>query len=358
MNIHIFEPQLIQRRGYNGFYRHFLTALVRECGARPVSDPRPLPRLQAPREHESCWTDWNGALVFFDMSDHVQMFDIEALKKCQVYFKANLHTALARRILIEAGVEEHFNKCAPFLFFSEGMSDFMRDAARRRFWRCDQPRYDLCFVMGVYENAVRDRKKSPFEFPDEPMTPASYHFWIRWHMMQSFQEAGISGYYRLTSRANTSLEDGIHVYGNMSRRAFSRCISHGRMTVVCTLPHALFPWKASESFVLGRPIIIEQKPLTETPAPFLPTEGEHYFELFPNAGAYHTETDLADPRSYRVLDRIPLERFKERADWMRKRLSDRKRLSEMGRACRAYADRAYNQANVAQYIQEEVLKRI
>jgi len=45
MNIHIFEPQLIQRRGYNGFYRHFLTALVRECGARPGSDPRPPPRV-------------------------------------------------------------------------------------------------------------------------------------------------------------------------------------------------------------------------------------------------------------------------------------------------------------------------
>jgi hypothetical protein len=38
------------------------------------------------------------------MSDHVQLLDLEALKTCSVYFKANLHRGIAGRVLREAGL--------------------------------------------------------------------------------------------------------------------------------------------------------------------------------------------------------------------------------------------------------------
>jgi hypothetical protein len=354
----IHEPDLISRRGFNGFYGHFLSALVEHAGARGTDDPRPLPRLLKPREHESCWLRWGDAWVFFDMSDHVQLLDLEALKLCSVYFKANLHRGLASRILQEGGCADCEEKLAPFLFFSEGLSDFERDARRRRLWRMDKPKQDLCFVMGVYENPVRDGGRSPFEHVEEPMTPATCHFWIRRHMMKALEGAGISGTYRLTSRANHTLEDGVTVQSNMSRRAFSKAMTAARATMVCTLPHALFPWKASESFVLGRPIIIEQAPLTETPAPFMPISGLHYLELFPGAGSFDAAAPLSDPASYRVLPRFPMERFRERAEWLRGVLADRDHLSEMGEACRAFASRAYDKKTVADYICAEVEKRI
>lgn len=96
--IRICEPELIVRRGFNGFYRHFLSALVEHAGALGTAEPRPLPRMTKPREHESCWVKWGREWVFFDMSDHVQLFDLEALKRCVVYFKANLHRGIAGRI--------------------------------------------------------------------------------------------------------------------------------------------------------------------------------------------------------------------------------------------------------------------
>lgn len=345
------------RRGFNGFYGHFLSALAEHAGARGTDEPRPLPRMVKPREHESCWVRWNGQWVFFDMSDHVQLYDLEALKLCSAYFKANLHRGIARRVLAAGGLELHEGKLAPFLFFSEGLGDFIRDARRRRFWRMDRPCYDVCFVMGVYENLAREGRRSPFEHPDEPMTPAACHFWIRWHLIQALRQADIPGFYRLTSRANRTLEDGAHVHGNLSRLRFSRRISEGRLTAVCTFPHALFPWKASESFALGRPILIEQAPLTETPAPFMPVAGEHFLELLPGAGEFDAAAPLSDPASYRVLARISPGYFRERAEWLREVLRDRDRMASMGEACRAFAARAYATRTVAEYICAEVDRR-
>lgn len=356
--IRICEPELIVRRGFNGFYRHFLSALVEHAGARGAAEPRPLPRMTQPREHESCWVKWGREWVFFDMSDHVQLFDLEALKRCAVYFKANLHRGIAGRVLAENSRLEYESKLAPFLFFSERLDYFSRIARRRRFWRLDRPKYDMCFVMGVYQNPIRDGGRSPFVHADEPMSPSAFHFWIRWHAMKALMAAGIPGTYRMTSRANRALEDGVNVLGNLNHREFSRRIGAGRITMVCTLPHALFPWKASESFTLGRPILIEQTPLTETPAPFMPEEGKHFLEWLPDAGGFARAAPLSDPASYRVLARIPPDRFRERAEWLRGILRDRDRLSAMGEACREFAARAYDKKTVAEYICAEVDKRI
>ena len=357
MKIRIFNPELIHRRGFNGFYRHFLSALVSEYGARPTEMPRPLPRLLKPREHESCWVDWDGKLLFFDMSDHVQLFDLDALDRCDLYFKANLHRKLAMRILEDAQQGADFKKLKPFLFFSEGLREFIRDARLRKAFFRDNPQYDICFVMGVYENLVRDGGRSPFAHPDEPITPARYHFWIRWHVMKAMQKVGISGYYRLTSRANRSLEDGVNVCSNLSRRKFSDRMTRGRLTAVCTLPHALFPWKASESFALGRPLLIERAPLTETPEMFRPIAGTHYLELLPSSSDFVVQADLDDSRSHRILSRISLEEMHERVLWLRDLMQDRERLAAMGEACQLFAARAYDPKTVADYIRECVEDR-
>jgi hypothetical protein len=356
MNIEIFEPELIARRGFNGFHRYYLSALVEHAGARPTREPRPRPRLRSPREHESAWIRCDDALIFFDMSDHVQLIDIEALRACAVYFKANWHPRIAERILRENGAPELIEKMAPFTFFSEGLDDFARDARRRRLLRADRPRYDICFVMGVYENPFLAGGRSPFVHAEEPMTPAACHFWVRAHVMESLR-AVFDGYYRLTSRANPAIEDGTHVQSNISRRAFSRRITDGRITAVCTLPHAVFPWKVSESFVLGRPILLDREPITAIPDAFRPRRGEHYLTLFED----RTEPDLAaswdDPRSYRVLPRLRAEDFRAAAEAVRDTLADRERLRAMGEACRTFAERVYRPESVAAYICDTIRAR-
>lgn len=358
MKIEIYEPELIARRGFNGFYRFFLNALIEHAGARPTDAPRPVPRMTKPREHESAWIRFGDALVCFDMSDHVQLIDLDALRVCAVYFKANLHRGIAERLLHEHGAPEFASKLAPFLFFSEGLDEFARDARRRAFWHADRPRYDICFVMGVYENPIRTGARSPFCHADEPMTPAACHFWIRHHIAEALRAAGVPGYFRLTSRANPKIEDGVHVQSNISRRAFSRAISRGRITAVCTLPHAVFPWKVSESFVLGRPILLDCEPITETPAAFRPRREEHYFSLFGELPGPDPSAPWDDPRSYRVLPAIRESDIRHAVETLAPKLRDRERLRAMGEACRTFAAQAYHPRTVADYICETVRARI
>ncbi len=177
-------------------------------------------------------------------------------------------------------------------------------------------------------------------------------------MQQALKKQGITGHYRLTSRGKAELEDHRTVYPNLSRRAFSRCITDGRVTVVNTFPHAVLPWKASESFILGRPLLLEQKPLTECPQPFELKESVHFLEFLPGTGDFDETSDLDDPASYRVLTRIPIDRFRERAAWLKDILVDHDRLAEMGEACRTLAVTAYSKENVSAYICDQMRIRI
>lgn len=358
MKIELYEPHLAERRGFDAFFRYLYRALIAHAGARALSEPRPLPRMMVPREHQSAWARFDGELVFFDFSDHIHLIDVDALRIARVYFKANLNLAVARRILAEKDVTDLIGKMVPFAFFSESLDLFFRDARRRALWRLDRPKYDLCFVMGVYENPFLRGERSPFEHPDEPLTPARYHFWIRWHLMDEMKRAGINGIYRLTSRANPQIEDGVHVYSNISRRAFSRAISKGRITMVCTLPHAVFPWKVSESFALGRPIILDCEPVTEIPQPFRPLQSVHYLTIFGRLGDPDTAASWDDPRSYRLLPRLSLADIRNAVESIRSRLADVERLREMGREAKRFAEEAYNPSSVVKYICEQVRARL
>lgn len=354
MKIELYEPELIRRRGFNGFFRYFLSALVEHAGARPTSEPRPLPKMMLPREHESAWARFDDALVFFDMSDHIHLIDFDALRLCRVYFKANLCRPVARRLLAEHHALDLEQKLVPFTFFSEGLDDFFRDARRRAFWRLDRPAYDVCFVMGVYENPFMKGERSPFDDPSIPMTPASCHFWIRWHLQDEMRRAGLEGKYRLTSRANRAIEDGKHVFSNLSRRAFSRAITRGRVTAVCTLPHAVFPWKVSESFALGRPILLDCEPITEIPDQFRPLEGVHYITLLGKLPGPEMSASWEDPRAYRVLPRITPKDIRAAIEKIRPILQDKDRLLAMGCSAQKFAETAYRPERVARYICDTV----
>ena len=84
--------------------------------------------------------------------------------------------------------------------------------------------------------------------------------------------------------------------------------------MINTLPHALLPWKASESLMLGRPFIVERSPLVEMPEPFLLRPNVHYLEMFPGFGDFDDNADIEDPHSYRMLDHLHLDQFREGAE--------------------------------------------
>lgn len=354
MTIQIFEPELISRKGFNGFYGFFLSALTRYKGATPSDEPRPLPRLTQPREHESAWIRVDDHLVFFDMSDHVFFYDIAALRKCDVYFKANLNWPVTDRVLARSDATAHRAKIVPFMFFADQLDKYPRHRAWNAFWHGRKRSFDVCHVTGVYMNPVKTGSPSIFTNPEIPITPANYHFWIRYHTQQALKLAGISGCYRLTSRANPDIEDRIAVYPNMSQGDFARRIFDARMTLVNTLPHAVLPWKATESLAMGRPLILDTAPLIEVPAPFTLKPGVHYLELFPGLGGFDPDADLDDPASYRILTRLTQTTLIERAAWLRSALADQDRIESMTRAADRYARTVLTKPVVADYICDQI----
>ena len=218
--------------------------------------------------------------------------------------------------------------------------------------------HDVCHVVGVYENRVRDGETSIFEGGEGGSDPSRYHFWIRYHCRAAMRAAGIEGYYRLISRGNKAIEDGELVQSNLTQWAYIQKILAGRLTVINTLPHAILPWKVTESLALGRPFITERAPLIELPAPFALEPGVHYLELLPEHGHFEEDALSEDPAAYRVLQPVNLEVLAERCEWLRRTLADESQIDYMTEQVRYFADEVLQKGVVADFICETVMRMI
>jgi len=312
-----------------------------------------------PREHSSAWARFDGHLVFFDFSDHVFLYDTDALKKCDVYFKANLHRGVAHKVLKKAGIQEHASKILPFVWFAPNLAAYSSNSLiNRLMFLGKKPSHDVCHIVGVYDNYPAKGEKSVFATGDLPIDPARYHFWMRYHVQQALRDAGVSGCYRLTSRGNQDIEDNQLIFPNLSERKFMKAMVESRFTMINTLPHALLPWKASESLMLGRPFIIERRPIVEMPEPFLLQPNVHYLEMFPGFGDCDDEADIEDPHSYRILTRIKLDQFREGAEKIAAAIKDRELVDYMTDQVRKYSATILSPGFVADFVCGQVEKRI
>jgi len=357
MKIELFEPYLAREKG---FFRYLFRALIRYKNALLVSELRPLPRLVKPREHSSAWARFDGHFVFFDFSDHVFLYDTEALKHCDVYFKANLHRGVARKVLVKAGSQEHESKILPFIWFAPNLAAYRPySLLNRLMFLGAKPAYDVCNVVGVYDNYLSKGEKSVIAGDDgPPADPTRYHFWMRYHVQQALKDAGVSGYYRLTSRGNRDIEDHQTIFPNLSERKFMKAMVESCFTMINTLPHALLPWKASESLMLGRPFIVERSALVEMPDPFQLRPNEHYLEMFPGFGDFDDNADLEDPHSYRILDRLHLDQLREGAEKIAVAVKNRGLVEYMTEQVRKYSATILSPGFVADFVCEQVEKRI
>lgn len=354
MRIFLYEPELTRKLG---FFRILFRELLRHAKAKGTDAPRPCPKVVQPREIETAWIEIDGAPICFDMCDHTFLVDLPALEKAEVYFKANLHPPTLDKILAMHGRPELAEKVEPFLFLPPALDSCRRmDAVLRRLplpW----PNQDICHVVGVYENPVATGKRSVFE-QEGPYTPAEYHFWIRYEVQQALRKAGLNGTYRLVSRGNKAIEDHATVFPNLKPASFFLAMVRSRATVVNTLPHALLPWKAAESLALGRPLILETDPRTETPEPFRLKPDEHYLSLLPELPGFESTAALEDPRAYRILAAVDLTLLQERAAHVAEVIRDRDRMRWMGQQARRYVRERLSGEHIAAYVLGRVQQKI
>ncbi|WFB35669.1 hypothetical protein P3T73_16075 [Kiritimatiellota bacterium B12222] len=345
MSVKLFEPHFAAP---GGFFSFVFQALQSHAGAEGTDAPRPLPKMTEPREHESAWVDVDGCLLLIDMSDHVFLLDLPALRKCDLYFKTNFHRATAAAVLAESGEEALLSKIRPFFSFAGYLADYVKPSFLRDLYDRFRGRSeDVCDVVGVYEHLRREGEPSVFMPQGPELTPNRVHYWARVHTLEALKKEGLTGTLRLTSRYQKELEDGELICPNLSQRAYRRAILRSKMLVINTLPHALLPWKATESLALGRPFIVDIPPLTEFPEPFRLSEGVHYLSMLPPA-SFSSATEGRVLHDYRVED------FQGGAERVASILRDPEQLGEMEEQVRIFRDRALHPQTIVDYILSEV----
>jgi hypothetical protein len=344
MTIRLYEPHLALP---GGFFNFVLNALRSRRGARFCDDPRPLPRMTVPRNHESAWIEIDGKPVFLDMSDHVFLYDLDALRHCAVYFKTNLHRATLRQVLANANAADLESKIRPFFSFAGHLSEYLFPAFLRNLYsRIRGNSEDVCDVVGVYEHLRRDGELSVYDAKGPAITPNRAHYWARVHTLEALSAANLRGTLRLTSRYNKKIEDGELIFPNLSQHAYRRAILRAKLLVINTLPHAILPWKATEALALGRPFVVDIPPLTEFPQPFALREGDHYLSLLP-------ASDFDPTSPGRVLHRYSLADFERGALALAGKLNDPFCLEHLQQEVLRYRKRALNPETVAAYLCDE-----
>ena len=257
-------------------------------------------------------------------------------------------------------IQAHEYKILPFIWFAGNLEAYcLKSPLNRLMFLGVKQAYEVCNIVGVYGNYLAKGEKSVITGDGgPPVDPARYHFWIRYHVQQALQNAGVSGYYRLTSRGNRNIEDNQLIFPSLTERKYMRIMFASRFTMINTLPHALLPWKASESLMLGRPFIIERSPITEVPEPFQLRPNVHYLEMFPGFGSFDHEANIEDPHSYRILDRLHLDQIREGAEKIAVSIKDKDLVSYMTENVKQFSETVLSPNFVADFVSRQVEKRI
>ncbi|MBC2601088.1 hypothetical protein [Puniceicoccus vermicola] len=350
MSLTIYDPRHLAE---SGFFQFLFRALKKE-GANVV-DEVPFPsQSRTDRHHEGAWARIDGALVFFDMSDHVFDFDLSALQRADLYLKANLNRSIAKKVFVSEGIEDVGAKLRPFTFLPPSLRRCQKIGAMRlRKWLRGPT---LFHVVGVYENPPARGEADPFLSPGTRIEPHVMHFWVRWHFAQAVRESQLSGISRLTSRGNRTIEDGIHVKANLNHQLYLLRMASSGCTVLNTFPHVVYPWKVLESIALGRPFIVEREPLVEIPEAFRPVVDTHFLEVLPGFGSFDASASLGEPKSYRILEVPSSQAIREGFERVTAVLRDRERMETMADACREFSRDRLNPEFIVSWLRKEVAR--
>lgn len=336
-----------------GFFRFLFTA-VRDCGDDvQIKEARPVEIWKDARGlHDGAWIDWHGTRLFFDMSDHVFQFDLNAWRKADLYFKANLNRSIAREVLETAGEIFDDKRLQAFCFFPPSLGSCEKFRTFSALWPFPGP--SVCHIVGVYENPYLQNRTVVAPKAGELLAPNEMHFWIRRTFSEILRESFPNAFSRLTSRGNRKIEDRRVVFPNLSHQRFLWKLLVSRFTLLNTYPHAVYPWKAFESLALGVPFLVESEPLIEIPEDFRPVAGEHFLEILPGAARFREGFNSGDPATYRTVRFPGVEAIREGMERVVHQVSDSKEAKRMKKCARSFARSRLSPSYLFTWLEQKV----
>ena len=287
-----------------------------------VEDYQEILNLEG-RQHLSTVINWGGKRLFFDLSDHAFLWNVDALEKCDVYFKANLHRGIAKKFLPSELWERCSAKVYPFLLFAPEIELLSKANALFRIGVWHRP-LDVTQIVGVYRNhALHSGETLNTRAIPEDCSPDEYHFWIRFLTHKFLGSSGLKVCSKLTSKGQKEQEDHITIHPSVNKYMFFRKLAASRYQFVNVMPHALFPWKMTEGLAFGTPTIVDHNPLMEMPRHFTMEEGTHYLSLLGNQFDFDLGVDPENPAAYRLLDPLNQESLELAFERLFARIEDR-----------------------------------
>ncbi len=303
------------------------------------------------RELLSTTLEWDGKKLFFDLSDHAFLWNLDALEQCDLYFKANLHWGIACKFLGEEYINKYRGKIAPFLLFAPDLSHLLR---RRSLYNASAifQKYDVCQVVGVYRNHTKNSSRLLSEVGiDEQCSPDAFHFWIRFWVHKYLSESKLKHFSRLTSKGQVEQEDGLVIHPSIKKYRFFQKIAASRFQFVNIMPHALLPWKAYEGVALDTPLVLDHNPLMEMPEGFEMVENEHYLSLFGSKFEFDLDVSTEDPSCYRLLHSLEKVDFDKAFSALFEKLQDETTYTDLKERTIAFRKSKLNGQNLCMTIE-------
>lgn len=351
-NLRGLKFQLLRPNPRNQLFLDYLYRCLEKCGNVSYFGESQLEFtsvLNQNREHLSTVVKFEGKLLVFDLSDHAFLWDTGALDNCDVYFKANLNWKIAERYIGEHLSESNRQKIAPFMLFTHSLFK-----VNRMKWCYSlgamMEKYDVCQITGIYRNYLLDNHGGD-AFPLASSKSADeYHFWIRYLTHKYLEESGVNSFTRLTSKGQKDQEDRNSVFGTVNKHEYLRKMCASRFKFVNVMPHALYPWKATESVIMETPLILDHDTMMELPEPFLLRENEHFISLLGKRFDFDSGLDLEDPHSYRLLNLVESAEFSEAMESLIERINDAELHKYMKHQVIALKKRLIDPSNLLRYI--------
>ena len=257
------------------------------------------------RELLSTIVDWDGKKLYFDLSDHAFLWNLDALEQCDVYFKANLHLGIAEKFLEKECFAKNQHKIAPFLLFSPNTKQLIK---KRKLYKWASKIGKTCevnHVVEAFQNRLKDSKilNDKMEIRKD-LSPDEYHFAIRNLTHRLLSQGELNSYSILTSKGQKGIEDGSSIHPTLNKHLYFLKLISGNYEFINIMPYAFLPWKVTEGLAFDRPLILDHNPLMEMPVGFELKEGTHFLSLLGNRFEFGLDHDSDNPACCRLLNPV------------------------------------------------------
>lgn len=223
---------------------------------------------------------WHGKILYFDLCDDYLLWNKEALKNCDLYFKVALNWGFASIALGKEMLGKYNSKIAPFLTFTPDLTTLIK---RRKLYKWVSkltPNYRVCQIQKLFSGDVVaiEFTNGNADIPS-PQSPEHFHAFIRLLTKDLLSSSEICSFIRLEGDSAHTSESDNDIHPPMNRHWQLLKIISSDFLFLNVLPQGIPTCSVSEGLGFDRPLILDHNLISEQMEGFEIVENDHYISL-------------------------------------------------------------------------------